>query len=264
MSARKPLTQEFARDDLVCAASWHQCSPHSCIATPQNSVLLFTDEFICGSTYLQSIVLHFGVSSSLQQVKLNVSPPHCSVREFALKPCGETCHFFTMCPSCCAVLTFSCSIESSYHALPNLSSQPLQSGINHRYRCFVFGEHGTLGRRVRIRIPECVIEFIRSICPDPNNNYTGHRDIDEDGTELQVGYSRNNESFESVLPDSILGKVDFEGGEKVKICVSFDDNMHPIQKVREFVNKSPAQGWTVTFSGENYTNATMICNSAGA
>ncbi len=134
---------------------------------------------------------------------------------------------------------------------------------NHLYRCFVFGEHRTLGRRVRIRIPECVIEFIRSICPDPNNNYTGHRDIDEDGTELQVGNSRNNESFKSVLPDSILGEVDFEGGEKVKICVSFDDNTHPIQKVREFVNKSPAQGWTVTFSGENYTNATMICNSAG-
>ena len=133
---------------------------------------------------------------------------------------------------------------------------------NHLYRCFVFGEHGTLGRRVRIRIPECVVEFIRSICPDRNKNYPGHRDIDEDGTELQVGFGRSNESFESVLPDSILGDIDFEGGEKVKICVSFDDNTHPIQKVREFVNRSPAQGWTVTFSGENYTNAMIICNSA--
>ena len=59
-------------------------------------------------------------------------------------------------------------------------------------------------------------------------------------------------------------KFDFEGVEKVKICLSLDDNTHPIQKVREFVNTSPAQGWTVTFSGENYTNATMICNSAGS
>jgi hypothetical protein len=170
------------------------------------------------------------------------------------------------CPTChhnpCKAVLYKDMLEGELSTL--LDSLDNSKKRNHLYRCFVFGEHGTLGRRVRIRIPECVVEFIRSICPDPNNNYTGHRDIDEDGTELQVGFGRTNESFESVLPDSILGDIDFEGGEKVKICVSFDDNTHPIQKVREFVNRSPAQGWTVTFSGENYTNATMICNSAGS
>ena len=126
---------------------------------------------------------------------------------------------------------------------------------NHLYRCFVFGEHGTLGRRVRIRILECIVDFICSICPNSNNLYTGHRDIDEDGTELQDAFRRNNESFEAVLPNSVLGYIDFAGGEKVKICVSFENNTYPIQKVREFVNQSPVQGWSVTFTGEHYTNA---------
>ena len=66
---------------------------------------------------------------------------------------------------------------------------------NRLYRCFVFGEHGTLGRCNRVRIPACVVTFIRTLCPDHNNNYTGFRDIDEDGNEAP------DDSFESVLPD---------------------------------------------------------------
>ena len=78
------------------------------------------------------------------------------------------------------------------------------------YPCFVFGEHGTLGRRNRIRIPECVVTFIRSLCPDENNNYTGFRDVDEDGNGAP------NESVQG-------GNINFEAGERVKICISFDN-----------------------------------------
>ena len=125
---------------------------------------------------------------------------------------------------------------------------------NHLYRCFVFGEHGTLGRCNRVRIPECVVAFIRSICPDPENSYTGHRDIDEDGNECY------NESFESVLPDS-HEDINFDAGEKAKVCVSFENNQFDITKVREFITQSPVGGWYVTFSGDEFTNATIVCST---
>jgi hypothetical protein len=62
---------------------------------------------------------------------------------------------------------------------------------NNLYQKFVAAEHGILGDRVRIRIPDCVIAFIRSLVPSPDNCYTGHRDVDEDGVE----HDPNNESF---------------------------------------------------------------------
>ena len=113
---------------------------------------------------------------------------------------------------------------------------------NHLYRCFVFAEHGTLGRRVCIHIPECVVSFIHRMCPNANNIYTGHQDIDEDGNKLPDTLGRNNQSFELVLLDSIHGHTDFAGGEKVKICVSFENNNNPITNVWDFVNQSPVEG----------------------
>ena len=72
---------------------------------------------------------------------------------------------------------------------------------------------------------------------------------------------RNNQTFELVLPDSVHVHIDFAGGEKVKNCVFFEDNAYPITNVRDFVNRSPAEGWQVTFDGDHHTTATMICNT---
>ena len=38
-----------------------------------------------------------------------------------------------------------------------------------------------LGRRNRVRIPVCVVRFIRSICPSDDGQYTGHRDAEGEG-----------------------------------------------------------------------------------
>ena len=127
---------------------------------------------------------------------------------------------------------------------------------NHLYRKFVFGEHGTLGRRVRVRIPECVVAFIRQLCPEPSGSYTGHRDIDDEGEEAP-----NDDSFEGVLPEGHVGALDFENGMKVKVCVSFENSVYPISHVRKFINESNVSGWAVTFVGDEFTNATIVCDS---
>ena len=57
---------------------------------------------------------------------------------------------------------------------------------NHLYRKFVAAEHGVLGHCVCIRIPECVVAFIRSLVPSPDNRYTGNRDVDENGNENET------------------------------------------------------------------------------
>jgi hypothetical protein len=127
---------------------------------------------------------------------------------------------------------------------------------NHLYRKFIYGEHGTLGRHVRVCIPECVVNFIRELCPEPSGTYTGHRDIDEEGQEVP-----NDESFEGVLLEGNVRALDFKNGMKVKVCVSFENAVYPISHVRKFINESNVSGWTVTFVGEEYTNATIICDS---
>ena len=135
------------------------------------------------------------------------------------------------------------------------------------YRCFVVGEYGTLGRHNRVRIPECVVTFIRSLCPDSEGVYMGHRDVG-DGTGANtvedVCQDIGNESFESILPDgsSINGvtNINFNAGEKVKVCVTFENAIFGIDAVRAFVLESPAYGWQVSFVEHSFTNATITCD----
>jgi len=125
---------------------------------------------------------------------------------------------------------------------------------NHLYHKFVFGKHGTLGRRVHVHIPECIVYFIRELCPELSGTYTDHRDIDEKGDEVP-----NDESIEGVLPEGHVGVLDFGNGKKVKVCVSFENSAYP--HIRKFINESNVSGWAVTFVGEDFTNATIICDS---
>jgi hypothetical protein len=86
--------------------------------------------------------------------------------------------------------------------------------------------------------------------------YAGHWDIDEGGDE-ELG---NDESFEGILPQGQMGVLNFNDGTKVKVCVSFENRIHLISHIRKFVSKCNVSGWTVTFVGEDFTNATIICD----
>ena len=94
------------------------------------------------------------------------------------------------------------------------------------------------------------------MCPEPSGQYTGHRDIDDEGEEAP-----NNESFEGVLPKGHVGALDFDSGMKVKVIVSFENSVFPISHVCNFIKESNVPGWSVTFVGNDYTNATIVCDS---
>ena len=117
-----------------------------------------------------------------------------------------------------------------------------------------FGEHRTLGQRNYIHIPECIVTFICSLCPDENNKYTCFRDIDKDGNEAP------DDSFESSHPDVQGGNINFEAGERVKICMPFDNKNFDISQVQKFIAESPVEGWSMTFCGDTFTDATMLCS----
>jgi hypothetical protein len=137
-------------------------------------------------------------------------------------------------------------------------SLDLSKTCNHLYRTYVAAEHGILGHRVRIRIPACVVAFIRAIVPSPNNVYTGHRDVDDEGNEIDD----LNESHHQAEPDSnVRGYTDFAAGEKVKITVSFENSEFDIAHISDFVERSPINGWNITFTGRVFTVANLICTS---
>jgi hypothetical protein len=101
------------------------------------------------------------------------------------------------------------------------------------------------------------VAFIRAIVPSPNNVYTGHRDVDEEGNEIDSG-----ESYLLATPDSnVCGYIDYGAGEKVKITVSFENSEFDITHVRNFIERSPIHGWNVTFTGGTYTVANLFCTS---
>jgi len=158
----------------------------------------------------------------------------------------------------CKALIYKEGLQAEFRLLS--SSMTPSHKRNHLYRKYVVGEHGTLGRHVRVRIPECVVNFIRSLCPEPSGVYTGHRDISEDGEEdgEELG---NDESFEAVLPEHHLGVVNYAEGARVKVCVTFENRVYPISNVRMFIQECSVPGWVVTFVGEEYTNATIICST---
>ncbi len=152
----------------------------------------------------------------------------------------------------CKALLYKEGLQAEFRLLS--SSMSPSHKRNHLYRKYVVGEHGSLGRHVRVRIPECIVNFIRTLCPEPSGVYTGNRDISEDGKEWG-----NDESFEAVLPEHQLGVINFAEGTKVKVCVSFKNSVYPISHVRMFIRECSVPGWVVTFVGDEYTNTTIIC-----
>ena len=62
----------------------------------------------------------------------------------------------------------------SYSALlgdvaPNVARRNL-------YQAYTYAVHGRLGRGNRVVIPDCVVELIRELFPDPDGEYMGHMD----------------------------------------------------------------------------------------
>ena len=45
------------------------------------------------------------------------------------------------------------------------------------YRHYINFMYGILGRRVRVKLPECITSGIRRLAPDPDSQYVGFRDV---------------------------------------------------------------------------------------
>ena len=43
--------------------------------------------------------------------------------------------------------------------------------------------------------------------------------------------------------------------------MSFENKVNPILHVRKFINESNVFGWTVSFVGDEFTNATIVCET---
>ena len=68
--------------------------------------------------------------------------------------------------------------------------------------------------------------------------------------------------FENVSPDSnSLGTIDFARGEAIKITITFDNNKFDLAHICNFISKLPMRGWNITFCGDDYTEANLLCDS---
>ncbi len=62
---------------------------------------------------------------------------------------------------------------------------------------FCIGEYGALGHHNQMCIHDCVVTFICIVSLDPQNRYTGHHDVDEEGNKIDNmdDVDSPNESF---------------------------------------------------------------------
>jgi hypothetical protein len=44
------------------------------------------------------------------------------------------------------------------------------------YKNYVYSKYGSLGKGIRINIPECVLQKVRAAYPEDDGNYMGHKD----------------------------------------------------------------------------------------
>ncbi len=94
-----------------------------------------------------------------------------------------TVHFFFVsttvlimpCPSChsnpCVLEGHKESLIAELSTLDDSLTESKRR--NHLYRVFVLSKYRVLGAGRRVKIPDCVVSFICSICPSPDGRYTG-------------------------------------------------------------------------------------------
>ena len=102
------------------------------------------------------------------------------------------------------------------------------------YRCFVRTEYDVLGRRNRVRIPLCIVEFIHSICPSNDGRYTGHQtveggdDVDDDEA---VEDDTANTSYEEIKEEASPKHARFDDGEKIRLSLYFRNSQFSAEYV---------------------------------
>jgi hypothetical protein len=119
-----------------------------------------------------------------------------------------------------------------------------------------------LGRRNRVRIPECVVRFIRSLCPSEDGQYTGHRDAEGDDGDDETDEQDNdivNTSFQDIEEEASPKIVDFEGGQRISLSLHFKSTQYNAEHVRQIVLDSPIEGWQVSYHEDLLTTATFTC-----
>jgi hypothetical protein len=141
----------------------------------------------------------------------------------------------------------------------------------HLYRGFVGAEYGVLGARNRVRIPECVVAYIQSLCPSEDGTYKGYSNTPTkhqtggiaEEEEDNEGFDNQNESmntsYEDVEDEETQTPADFGGGEKMELAVQFHNKKLNADHIRSFVLESPIVGWNVNFRQDPFSSARQSC-----
>lgn len=115
------------------------------------------------------------------------------------------------------------------------------------YREFIRAHHGYLGRDIRKKAPDCVVELIHTLIPNPDGIYMGHkwtRDEDENGDNddvaMEFDSASNNKSNDEVQED--VG---------VRIYWTFDQFPDAGNVASAFVSTLPkSNDWIIGYDSE--------------
>ena len=94
----------------------------------------------------------------------------------------QQCTYCEICSSCPCdwVQYFLDEYIQLLEQATNKTREYSHASIRHRmYKEYIYLKYGKLGKRKRIRVPNCVEEKIKKTFPDPNNKYVGFKEADD-------------------------------------------------------------------------------------
>ena len=115
-----------------------------------------------------------------------------------------------------------------------------------------------------MRIPVCVVRFIRLICPSNHGQYAGHRDAEGEGSDdnnIEEDNDAVNNSFHKIEEEASPKVVHFEEDQAICLSTFFKTSQFSAEHVCQIVLESPIEGWIVPeyYQQELFTTATFLC-----
>ena len=95
-----------------------------------------------------------------------------------------------------------------------------------------------------MRIPVCVVRFIRSICPSNDGQYTGHGDAEGEGGDddnIEEDNDAVNNSFHEIEEEASPEVVHFEEGQTIRLSMFFKTSQFSAEHVCQIVLVSPIE-----------------------
>lgn len=133
------------------------------------------------------------------------------------------------------------------------------------YRAYTRAEHGYLGRGVREKAPQCVVELIRELIPNPEGKYMGHKWTYNDADNTDDGGDNNAYEGEVEIHGQKSSDNMKKSGKKyfLRLFWRFAEYKNAAMVAADYVATLPnSDDWIVGFDEKESSCSIVVMNKS--